>query len=324
VPQTIPDKGTTISTLVITDSLTIIDLNVSLSITHTRDSDLDVYLISPAGTKVELFTDVGGKGDSFVNTVLDDETDVAITSGSAPFSGSFAPEGDLSLFDGESVAGTWQLEVSDDRKRRAGSLVSWSIIVEHNSNVAAEITSLPSSDNEKTAAFEPQAAVSAASISVEHNPSDVNNDGYVTPIDVLLVIDALNQGTFDPTRSHLDVNGDNNLSPIDVLLVINELNAAAIQASAPLGQDVAAALAEAPVADSNQRDSVASEGEFGQLDRSHEYKTSVGSNSLPPSVAIYDDDLEDALSAIAEDIATVVDGEDRSLDDLFGELGEGP
>ena len=36
------------------------DLNVTLNMTHTRDEDLDVFLIAPDGTRVELFTDVGG------------------------------------------------------------------------------------------------------------------------------------------------------------------------------------------------------------------------------------------------------------------------
>ena len=43
------------------------------SSTHTRDPDLDVFLIAPDGTRVELFTDVGTtKSQNFTNTVLDD------------------------------------------------------------------------------------------------------------------------------------------------------------------------------------------------------------------------------------------------------------
>ena len=56
----IPDETTIVSTIVITDDVTIADLNVQVNFTHSRDQDLDVFLISPTGTRIELFTDVGG------------------------------------------------------------------------------------------------------------------------------------------------------------------------------------------------------------------------------------------------------------------------
>ena len=69
------------------------------------------------------------------------------------------------------------------------------------------------------------------------NPSnaiDVSADGFVTPIDALLVINYLNQGgpsqltpeILLPTLGgpFLDVTGDRNVSPLDALVVINFLN----------------------------------------------------------------------------------------------------
>jgi hypothetical protein len=88
-----------------------------------------VYLIAPDSTRVELFTDVGGSGDNFLNTVLDDEASVEIISGSAPFEGSYRPEGCLSAFDCDSIAGTWTLEVTDDFGVGSGTLNSWSLII---------------------------------------------------------------------------------------------------------------------------------------------------------------------------------------------------
>ncbi|MFZ9740212.1 MAG: proprotein convertase P-domain-containing protein, partial [Prochlorotrichaceae cyanobacterium] len=92
------------------------DLDVRFSAAHTWDSDLDVSLISPLGTFLELFTDVGGSGDNFRDTVLNDEASTAITAGSAPFNGSFRPEGagGLAVFDGQVADGTWTLRVTDD------------------------------------------------------------------------------------------------------------------------------------------------------------------------------------------------------------------
>jgi hypothetical protein len=63
---------------------------------------------------------------------------------------------------------------------------------------------------------------------------DVNNDGFLSPIDALLVINHLNRfGTTRPPRPSLlgdmpapfrDSNGDSFISPLDALLVINRLN----------------------------------------------------------------------------------------------------
>ena len=55
------------------------------------------------------------------------------------------------------------------------------------------------------------------------NPFDVNNDNQVSPVDALLVINALEDRPVSFTGEYLDVNGDWNIAPIDALLVINEL-----------------------------------------------------------------------------------------------------
>ncbi len=63
------------------------------------------------------------------------------------------------------------------------------------------------------------------------NPLDVNDDGHVTPLDALAVINALNQqgsGALgsSPLGAHnyLDVTGTGTLTPIDALIIINALN----------------------------------------------------------------------------------------------------
>ncbi len=60
-------------------------------------------------------------------------------------------------------------------------------------------------------------------------PTDANDDGFVTPLDALLIINYLNSAGSGPVPPgepfpFYDVNGDNFVSPVDVLLVINELN----------------------------------------------------------------------------------------------------
>ena len=128
VPKPISDMQTVVSTLPVS-GLTgpISDIDVNVDITHTWDGDLDVYLISPTGTRVELFTGVGSSGDNFTNTILDDEASAAIASVSAPFTGTFRPEGLLSALDGQDPNGTWRLEVTDHAGGDIGTLNSWAL-----------------------------------------------------------------------------------------------------------------------------------------------------------------------------------------------------
>src|SRR4051812_41608651 len=71
VPLRVPATGTRgaiTSTLTVPTPLIIGDVNVQLDLDHTFDSDLDVFLRSPAGTRVALFRGVGGGGDNFRGT----------------------------------------------------------------------------------------------------------------------------------------------------------------------------------------------------------------------------------------------------------------
>jgi subtilisin-like proprotein convertase family protein len=127
IPVGIVDLQTVTSDLDISESGTIVDLDVQINISHTWNEDLDVFLVAPDGTRVQLFSDVGGNGDGFSDTILDDEASTSITSGSAPFVGSFSPEGSLANFDGMDINGTWTLEIFDDFAQDQGTLNDWCI-----------------------------------------------------------------------------------------------------------------------------------------------------------------------------------------------------
>ncbi len=103
------------------------DVNVVLSISHTYAADLDVVLISPRGTQVRLFNRVGGSGDHFTDTLLDDEASTYIGSGSAPFAGAYRPKKILASFDGEDPNGTWILQITDSLSSNTGTLNNWKL-----------------------------------------------------------------------------------------------------------------------------------------------------------------------------------------------------
>ena len=100
---------------------------VAINITHTFDGDLDITLIAPNATALELSTDNGGSGDNYIDTHFSYLAGTSITAGSAPFTGSFLPEGDLSILNGVNADGNWILRVCDDAGSDTGTLDSWSI-----------------------------------------------------------------------------------------------------------------------------------------------------------------------------------------------------
>ncbi|MFZ5432269.1 MAG: proprotein convertase P-domain-containing protein [Calditrichota bacterium] len=108
---------------------TIADIDVTINITHTFDHDLSIYLRSPAGDSVLLADQVGGSGDDFVDCRFDDEATVPIADGSAPFTGSYIPHSPLSVFDGQTLAGTWALTVVDHDSGDIGTINGFVIAV---------------------------------------------------------------------------------------------------------------------------------------------------------------------------------------------------
>jgi len=112
--------------------------NVTIdSIAHTWLSDLDIYLISPAGDTVELSTDNGGSGDDMVNVVFSDTSTNDITLQTAGIvSGVYNTEdalGFAGLYDGQNPNGAWSLWITDDVGGDNGVLVSWSMTFVDNS-----------------------------------------------------------------------------------------------------------------------------------------------------------------------------------------------
>ena len=141
----IPDSGATaVSTIDVPAGQTIDDLDVSFYIDHRNVSDLDIFLVAPNGTRVELSTDNGGTGNHYQNTTIDDEAPVAISGAniSAPFFGRYRPESPLSVFDGIDPVGSWRLEVNDDTAGNSpdGLLRGWALRLNQGLDVALTVT----------------------------------------------------------------------------------------------------------------------------------------------------------------------------------------
>lgn len=103
-------------------------ISVCLNISHTYDSDLNVFLIAPDGTTVNLFSGIGGGGDNFTNTCLNQSAANSINAGSPPFNGTYKPQETIgNCNNGQNGNGNWKLRIIDTYAQDEGTVNSWSI-----------------------------------------------------------------------------------------------------------------------------------------------------------------------------------------------------
>ncbi|MCX7744387.1 MAG: proprotein convertase P-domain-containing protein [Flavobacteriales bacterium] len=103
-------------------------VSVNLTITHTWNADLDIYLQAPNGSQIELSTDNGGAGDGYINVTFIPSAPANITTAPTTpnITGSWQPEQPFSLLTGP-ANGNWNLRVFDDTGTDIGTLENWSI-----------------------------------------------------------------------------------------------------------------------------------------------------------------------------------------------------
>ncbi|HBF89167.1 MAG TPA: hypothetical protein DDX39_11045 [Bacteroidales bacterium] len=103
---------------------------VCLDISQDRASDLDLYLLSPTGTNVELSTDNGGTVDNYSNVCFIMSAATAIEGVTTALSGDYRPSVTFANFHtGQNPNGNWTLRVTEDAATGNGgnTLNSWSI-----------------------------------------------------------------------------------------------------------------------------------------------------------------------------------------------------
>jgi len=106
---------------------------VCINLTHTWDSDLNIYIIAPDGTSSALTMGQGGSDDNYTNTCFNENASQSITSGSVPFTGTFRPMGEIGrVNNGQNGNGLWKLRVIDTYPADAGTVISFSITFGNN------------------------------------------------------------------------------------------------------------------------------------------------------------------------------------------------
>ncbi len=127
-PLTILTESNVVRSIITIDSeLPIADIDlVNITGTHTWIADLEFRLIGPDGTVVDLLINGCESEDDF-NVSFDDESDNVILN--CPFvdGTAYRPRQELSVFDGQSPAGDWILEITDDVFLDGGIFDTWTL-----------------------------------------------------------------------------------------------------------------------------------------------------------------------------------------------------
>jgi autotransporter-associated beta strand protein len=125
----IPDIGTIESTNVVSAfSTPITKVAVSMWLTHPVDSDLNISLIAPDGTTVDLSSG-NGDGANFGSACSPDSSRTTFDDAAAT---AIRPEGSLSVLNGlvgTTVNGNWRLRITDNFAGSLGSLRCWSLFL---------------------------------------------------------------------------------------------------------------------------------------------------------------------------------------------------
>ncbi|MBN2564037.1 MAG: proprotein convertase P-domain-containing protein [Phycisphaerae bacterium] len=137
VPDNQPSGPGIDGTIDIAESGIITDVNVTITVETIYVTDIDAWLESPTGTRVELITDRGSSlAWDITDATFDDDADsiMSTSSGDAPYTGTWLPEdpAGLAQLNGEDALGTWKLNVVDDSSSGSGGsrLVRWSLDVD--------------------------------------------------------------------------------------------------------------------------------------------------------------------------------------------------
>ncbi|MGL5889044.1 MAG: CotH kinase family protein [Bacteroidia bacterium] len=138
--DSIYDYATTTYTTTVTGlSPSTIDTNffgletVCIDLRHTWDADLEIYIVAPDGTRAMLTAGQGGSDDNYTNTCFNISAATSIAQGSAPFTGTFQPIGQMGrVNNGQNGNGVWTLSITDTYPADDGRLFTWSITFGNN------------------------------------------------------------------------------------------------------------------------------------------------------------------------------------------------
>jgi cysteine-rich repeat protein len=133
LPLVVPDSlpaGVTSNAVVSATGTVTKAIAVLGTITHQFQSDLDISLVSPMGTVIDLTSDNGSTNDDWVSVIFDDAAaGTAVAPLLTPLRGRFKPEtvAGMAVVNTQPANGNWGLLVVDDTAQDLGIIVSWTV-----------------------------------------------------------------------------------------------------------------------------------------------------------------------------------------------------
>ncbi len=222
----IPSNATVTSSLPLSEAGVLESLAVSVNADHTWVGDVTMTLVhEDTGTSVVLMdrpgnpaTINGCSADDIVAEFNDDSTVVVETlCGSNPAIGGVVnPEGTLADFAGESLGGTWRMDVTDSVGGDTGTLNEWCLLpVLEDTGVDTDGDGVDDSvDNCSAVANPDQRDTNGDGFGNICDP-DLNNDGVVNFVDISAWTPLFNTACGDVDA---DFNGDGNCNFADYAL----------------------------------------------------------------------------------------------------------
>ncbi len=204
IPDTVgTTSGFLEDTMVITDNLTITDLNIFVDITHPNSNDLSLSLeYVNTGLTVSLYTCNCVPPAENIFAVFDDEGEPIFcppTDPSRPIQ-TDNPFALLNSFEGQNLAGTWKLNIADLGRGASGTLNSWCLMVTSESNTPTPVpTPTPTT--------------------ICPNSADLNGDSKVNANDLIELI-RQRQGLI-PLFGNGDLDCSGNIDELDFILFQN-------------------------------------------------------------------------------------------------------
>jgi subtilisin-like proprotein convertase family protein len=113
---------------------TVSNLEITLNVTHSKLSDLKITLISSTNKRCVILNNQGGTGQNLTGAKFSDSASISLPNNQANYSGTYLPNQSLSIFNGDSTAYSWFLEIEDNSGSNVGTIDGMTFI---NSGVTA-------------------------------------------------------------------------------------------------------------------------------------------------------------------------------------------
>lgn len=192
------------------------DIDLTVAIQHTFAADMDIRLISPAGTVLPVSTDNGGGFDDVFNgTLFDDNANDPVTDhvyANLVVAPVLSPEGRFAAYRGEDPNGIWTLEIVDDAGGDVGNLNFWQLDVTTVNGPEGSTTTtimnspgLPIVDNQTTSSVTPVAGLGLTLekvvlyMEVTHTFGADLDMRLMSPAGTIVAVSTDNGGGFDNT-----------------------------------------------------------------------------------------------------------------------------